>query len=117
VGKVVHTAAEAVAKASEGVILVTEETTPDDIAGMAAARGVITITGGKTSHAAVVARGMNKPTIVGMGMTSGATVESFPAGQVVSMATLQPDARIRWVRRGGERFPRWTAAKTPTWVS
>jgi pyruvate,orthophosphate dikinase len=92
VGKVVHTAAEAVAKASEGVILVTEETTPDDIAGMAAARGVITITGGKTSHAAVVARGMNKPTIVGVGMTSGATVESFPVGQVVSMATLQPDA-------------------------
>lgn len=48
-------------------ILVTQETTPDDIAGMDAAVGVVTMTGGATSHAAVVARGMNKPCVVGLG--------------------------------------------------
>lgn len=48
-------------------ILVSQETTPDDIAGMDAAVGVLTLTGGATSHAAVVARGMNKPCVVGIG--------------------------------------------------
>lgn len=46
-------------------ILVTKETNPDDIAGMAAASGVLTATGGATSHAAVVARSMDKPCVVG----------------------------------------------------
>lgn len=46
-------------------ILVSHETTPDDIAGMAAAVGILTQTGGQTSHAAVVARGMNKTCVVG----------------------------------------------------
>ncbi|HNS35552.1 MAG TPA: PEP-utilizing enzyme, partial [Mesotoga sp.] len=47
------------------VILVRPETSPEDIAGMAAAQGILTSTGGKTSHAAVVARGMGKTCIVG----------------------------------------------------
>lgn len=46
-------------------ILVTKETDPDDIGGMNAAKGILTATGGQTSHAAVVARGMNKPCVVG----------------------------------------------------
>jgi len=49
----------------EDVILVREETTPEDIHGMIAARGVLTSRGGMTSHAAVVARGMGKPAVVG----------------------------------------------------
>jgi phosphoenolpyruvate synthase/pyruvate phosphate dikinase len=48
-------------------ILVTNETTPDDYAGMLAAKGVITMNGGLTSHAAVVARGENVPCITGVG--------------------------------------------------
>ena len=52
-------------KAKDPVILVSKETTPEDIAGMAAAVGILTQTGGFTSHAAVVARGMNKPCVTG----------------------------------------------------
>lgn len=50
---------------TEPCILVTPETDPDDIAGMNAAVGILTATGGMTSHAAVVARGMNKSCVVG----------------------------------------------------
>lgn len=57
---------DAVNRAKEGVILVRVETTPDDIRGMKAARGVVTARGGKTSHAAVVARGMGKPAVTGV---------------------------------------------------
>ena len=49
----------------ERVILVRKETTPDDIHGMDAAQGILTATGGMTSHAAVVARGMGKPCVSG----------------------------------------------------
>jgi pyruvate,orthophosphate dikinase len=49
----------------EAVILVRRETNPDDLHGMIAARGILTSHGGKTSHAAVVARGMGKPAVVG----------------------------------------------------
>ncbi len=65
-GKVVFTADEAVEQAKKGpVILVRPETTPDDIHGMDAAKGIITARGGMTSHAAVVARGMGKPCVSG----------------------------------------------------
>ncbi|HEY5657060.1 MAG TPA: pyruvate, phosphate dikinase, partial [Myxococcota bacterium] len=55
------------AKAGEKVILVRTETSPDDIHGLHAAQGVLTTRGGMTSHAAVVARGMGKPCVVGCG--------------------------------------------------
>lgn len=66
-GRIVFTAAEAVAQAKRGerVVLVREETTPDDIAGMEAAQGFLTARGGQTSHAAVVGRQMGKPAVVG----------------------------------------------------
>ncbi|HSQ77327.1 MAG TPA: pyruvate, phosphate dikinase, partial [Nitrospirota bacterium] len=65
-GKVVFTADEAVKQAKkEKVILVRPETTPDDIHGMDAAKGILTARGGMTSHAAVVARGMGKPCVAG----------------------------------------------------
>ena len=67
VGKVVFTAAEAEewAKRGEKVILVRRETSPEDVGGMAVAQGILTATGGKTCHAAVVARGWGKCCIVG----------------------------------------------------
>jgi phosphoenolpyruvate synthase/pyruvate phosphate dikinase len=65
----------------EPCILITEETTPDDIAGMSAAVGVITMTGGATSHAAVVARGMNRACVTGLGKDLGA----FNGAEVVSL--------------------------------
>ncbi len=67
VGKVVFDSARAVeqAAAGEDVILVRRETNPDDLHGMIAARGILTSRGGKTSHAAVVARGMGKTAVCG----------------------------------------------------
>ncbi|HEY8005195.1 MAG TPA: pyruvate, phosphate dikinase, partial [Phenylobacterium sp.] len=68
-GKIVFTAAEAeIQGGSAGaVILVREETSPEDIRGMDAARGIVTARGGMTSHAAVVARGMGRPCVSGAG--------------------------------------------------
>lgn len=60
-----ETAERMVKEDSKSVILVRPETSPEDIAGMAASQGILTSTGGKTSHAAVVARGMGKTCIVG----------------------------------------------------
>lgn len=67
VGQVVFDSAEAVRRAAAGerVVLVREETTPDDLPGMIAAEAVLTSRGGKTSHAAVVARGMGKVCVCG----------------------------------------------------
>jgi pyruvate,orthophosphate dikinase len=67
VGKAVFDAQHAVALAKEGeqVILVRRETNPDDLPGMIAAQGILTSRGGKTSHAAVVARGMGKTCVCG----------------------------------------------------
>ena len=69
VGQIVFTAETAVAWAKEGkkVILVREETNPEDIEGMRAAQGILTARGGMTSHAALVARGWGKCCIVGAG--------------------------------------------------
>ncbi len=66
-GKVVFMVEEAVKakERGEAVILVRPETAPEDIAGMVASEGVLTSRGGKTSHAAVVSRGMGKPCIAG----------------------------------------------------
>jgi pyruvate,orthophosphate dikinase len=68
-GAIVFTADDAVAWAAKGkkVVLVRMETVPDDIHGMSVAQGVLTATGGMTSHAAVVGRQMGKPSVVGCG--------------------------------------------------
>ena len=67
VGKAVFSSerAQELAAAGEDVILVRRETNPDDLGGMIAARGILTSRGGKTSHAAVVARGMGKTCVCG----------------------------------------------------
>ena len=66
-GKLVFDTAEALARARKGeaVILAKTETQPDDVRAMMAAAGVLTVRGGMTSHAAVIARGLGKPAIVG----------------------------------------------------
>jgi pyruvate,orthophosphate dikinase len=66
-GQVVFTAEDAEAWADRGhrVLLLRRETSPEDIGGMHAARGILTATGGMTSHAAVVARGMGRPCVAG----------------------------------------------------
>lgn len=68
-GRIVFTAddAERQSKLGEKVLLVREETSPEDIHGMHAAEGILTSRGGMTSHAAVVARGMGRPCVSGAG--------------------------------------------------
>ncbi|MGB2905607.1 MAG: pyruvate, phosphate dikinase [Candidatus Aminicenantaceae bacterium] len=85
-GQVVFTADEAVAWKQEGreVILVREETSPDDIHGMSASQGILTATGGMTSHAAVVGRQMGKPAVVGCGsLVLNEKDNSFQVGSTV----------------------------------
>lgn len=86
-GKIVFTAAAAQASAARGedCILVRRETVPEDIRGMHAAVGVLTERGGMTSHAAVIARGLGLPCIVG---AHGISI----------------DARTRELRAGGRSF-------------
>ena len=94
-GEIVFTPDEAEAAVAKGrtVILVRAETSPEDIHGMHAAAGILTARGGMTSHAAVVARGMGRPCIVGAGalridmangtMTAGK--ETLRAGDIITI--------------------------------
>ena len=93
-GVVVFTADDAVEWTRKGrkVMLVRKETVPDDIHGMFVAQGILTATGGMTSHAAVVGRQMGKPSVVGAG-------------------ALQIDERAKTVRVGG------TTLKEGDWLS
>jgi pyruvate, orthophosphate dikinase len=86
-GKIVFDAdtAEKFAGMGEAVMLVRVETSPEDIHGMHAARGILTARGGMTSHAAVVARGMGRPCVSGAG-------------------ALNIDAKSRTLRVGGRTF-------------
>ncbi|GAA2205593.1 pyruvate, phosphate dikinase [Nonomuraea monospora] len=89
VGKAVFSSERAVELAEQGedVILVRRETNPDDLAGMIAAKGILTSRGGKTSHAAVVARGMGKTCVCGAEELEVLTAERrfvAPGGVTVS---------------------------------
>ena len=86
IGRVVFTAtdAEAWAQRGESVILVRQETSPEDIHGMKAAAGILTARGGMTSHAAVVARGMGKCCVTGCKtLTVDVSRDRFSHGAVV----------------------------------
>ena len=92
IGEMVLTADEAVSKAEAGipVVLVTTETSPNDVKGMAVAEGILTAKGGLVSHAAVVARGWGKPCVVGFEAMSvnGDGVKigvNYPAGTLVKI--------------------------------
>jgi pyruvate,orthophosphate dikinase len=89
VGKAVFDSATAVAWAERGekVILVRRETNPDDLNGMVAAQGVLTSRGGKTSHAAVVARGMGKTAVCGAeGLDVDPVLKRFTAAGDVTVS-------------------------------
>ncbi|MER7485899.1 pyruvate, phosphate dikinase [Streptomyces sp. NPDC126497] len=93
VGAAVFDSAEAVRRAAAGekVVLVRQETTPDDLPGMIAAQAVLTSRGGKTSHAAVVARGMGKVCVCGaeeLTVDTGARRLTTADGTVVAEGTV-----------------------------
>ncbi|MYZ12096.1 putative PEP-binding protein, partial [Streptomyces sp. SID337] len=106
VGAAVFDSAEAVRRAAAGekMVLVRQETTPDDLPGMIAAQAVLTGRGGKTSHAAVVARGMGKVCVCGaeaLSVDTGARRFTAPDGTVVEEGTvLSVDGSTGTVYRG-----------------
>ena len=139
-GKVVFSAdeAEAMAQKGEDVILVRIETSPEDIHGMHAARGIVTSRGGMTSHAAVVARGMGRPCVAGAGelridykaQTLSARDKTVSKGETITMdgstgevmlgavATIQPKvsgdfAKLMVWADGIRRLKVRTNAETP----
>ena len=94
-GVVVFSSDEAESRAAKGeaVILVRIETSPEDIHGMHAAKGIVTTRGGMTSHAAVVARGMGRPCVSGAGaisvdygaQTLTASGHTIRAGEIITL--------------------------------
>ncbi len=139
-GKVVFDTDEAAGTGgSEKVILVRPETTPEDIKGLIASQGVLTVKGGMTSHAAVVARGMGKPAVVGcsdieisqdgsMFVTKGG--ERVARGETITIdgttgsiyrgevRTIEPDvspefARLLNMANKFKRLGVWANADTP----
>ncbi|MCC6833328.1 MAG: pyruvate, phosphate dikinase [Thermoleophilia bacterium] len=90
-GTIVFTAdeAEELGRAGQPVILVRDETTPDDFHGMVAAQGILTARGGKTSHAAIVAVGMGTPAVTGV-------------------STIEVDERAGVMHVGGRVFEKGT---------
>jgi len=87
-GQVVFSADEAEKLATEGhfVILVRAETSPEDIHGMHAAKGILTARGGMTSHAAVVARGMGRPCVSGVGALK---IDPITGTMIVGAVTIR----------------------------
>ncbi len=117
VGKAVFDWATAVewSERGEDVILVRKETTPDDLHGMMVAKGVLTSRGGKTSHAAVVARGMGRTCVCGAEAldvdTRGASspcVVARPSSRVTSSPSTAPQARSSTAR---------CRSSPPTWCA
>ncbi|KAA2214298.1 pyruvate, phosphate dikinase [Teichococcus oryzae] len=102
-GTVVFSADEAEARAAKGesVILVRIETSPEDIHGMHAAKGILTTRGGMTSHAAVVARGMGRPCVAGAG---GVVVDYASQQLMAGGKTIQAGETITLDGATGEIF-------------
>ncbi len=139
VGHIALDSETAIAMAAQGkpVILVRKETNPDDLGGMLAAKGVLTQLGGRTSHAALVARQYGIPTICGCGAlriddkarTANLNGTIFSEGDIISIdGTLGEIYRSRALHRAGQRDRRfrhlhepgrtlsasWACAPTPT---
>ena len=93
VGMAAFSSEDAVELSTKGpVILVRKETTPDDIHGMDVSKGILTAVGGLTSHAAVVARGMGRPCVVG--------ASSVSVNEVTKEATITIDGQKLIVKEG-----------------
>jgi pyruvate, orthophosphate dikinase len=88
----------------EDVILVRSATSPDDVAGMLAARGIVTEIGGATSHAAVVSREIGRPTIVGCGTGVAASLE----GKLITVDGTEGE-----VREGILELTAWSEDDSP----
>ena len=112
VGRIAFTAQEAVdrAHAGEDVLLVRKETNPEDIDGMHSAVGILTSTGGMTSHAAVVARGWGRCCVAGAGQ-----IHIDLANRTVSVGgkTFGPDDVLSIDGSTGEVMTGSVATKTP----
>ena len=108
-GAIVLTADEAIEAADAGraVILVRNETTPDDVLGMQSSRGILTTRGGITSHAAVVARGWGIPAVVGAG-----EIVIDADGLHVGERRIAPGTEISIDGRTGEVFVGATGTST-----
>lgn len=104
-GKAVFTSDEAKAS-EEPCILIRKETSPEDIGGMLAAVGVVTATGGETSHAAVVARGMDKPCIVGCTDLQVSEVVAATSEKDIELGTI--------ITMDGETGRVWIGEAVPT---
>ena len=105
VGKIAFDNAQAIEAAEKGIktVLVRRETNPDDLPGMVAAEGVLTARGGKTSHAAVVARGMGKTCVCGAeSLVIDAAVGTVTIGDLVLTAddTIAIDGQTGEIFRG-----------------
>ena len=105
VGKIAFNNAQAIEAAEKGVktVLVRRETNPDDLPGMVAAEGVLTARGGKTSHAAVVARGMGKTCVCGAeSLVIDEAAGTVTIGDLVLTAddTIAIDGQIGEIFRG-----------------
>ncbi|MFD3687346.1 pyruvate, phosphate dikinase [Nocardiopsis sp. NPDC058631] len=99
-GRVATTADRAVRMAADGpVVLVRPETSPHDMRGLAAATGIVTARGGPASHAAVVARALGKPAVVGI---AGLTVDIAEATVTVGGRTVGEGALVTIDGTGGE---------------
>jgi pyruvate,orthophosphate dikinase len=93
VGRAAFSSEDAVEMSAKGpVILVRKETTPDDIHGMDVAKGILTAVGGLTSHAAVVARGMGRPCVVG--------ASSIEVNERAKTMTITVDGKKQVVKEG-----------------
>lgn len=120
-GTVVFDSAMAVqaAKSGQSVVLVRQDTSPDDLPGMIAAKAIVTMTGGATCHAAVVARELHKPAVVGC----GASLIAVKEGDIVSVdgatgAVLSGEIQLAaaTLTKEVEVFCRWrTAAEADKW--
>ena len=115
-GAVVFSADEAESRAPKGeaMILVRIETSPEDIHGMHAARGILTTRGGMTSHAAVVARGMGRPCVAGAGgIAVDYNAQTLSAGG--QDGARRRDHHARWRHRRGVRRHRraWSSRRCP----
>lgn len=113
VGRVVKSsrAAQQAAARGEAVVLVRPDTSPDDLEGMIAARAIVTATGGATSHAAVVARGLGKPAVVGCGslnLTEGELVSVDGGAGVVVRGAVELTAVAN--KKEVNIFLRWLEA-------
>lgn len=93
VGRAAFSSEDAVTMSAKGpVVLVRKETTPDDIHGMDVSKGILTAVGGLTSHAAVVARGMGRPCVVG--------ASSVSVDEKKKIATIKAEGKTLIVKQG-----------------